>query len=569
MSRSQWIISAARSTRIGQPVRRMSPAALLLPTPLAPVSLCAIVLFSSLVSVAILPAPAHAETLAEALDSAYRTNPVLDAERARLRATDEEVPAAKSGYRPTVSGGASIARETQRTKPTSIVDGANSPATLEVNVTQSLFDGFQTTNAVSEAEALVRAGRENLRNVESNVLFDAVTVYADVLRDQSIVALRDRNVSILSRELEAALARRVVREVTLTDVAQARARRARALSAADLAKANLRIARANYKRVIGHEPSKLKQPSLRTSNLPRSLAEALAIGEKESPNVVSALYREQASRFSVDRVRGRLLPRVDLEANYANEASPSILSDRRDSASITGRLTIPFYQGGEVYARVRQAKHTHVSRLTEIEQARNETQANITAAWSRLQAARAQLDSDQIQVDSAKTALVGVREEEKVGQRTLLDVLNAEQELLDAQVAQVVTRRDIIVASYALLSSIGRLSADARVFTDEIYDAEAHYDDVRNKWIGVTITNSGAEDVPADIAQADDVVDAVVGYQKSTRKRIVETSAIPKPVPAARFKAAAKKAAPRLRSRIEPDPVPRPILESLFKKTFE
>ncbi len=514
---------------------------------------------------AMAPTAAMAETLAEALASAYRTNPVIDAERARLRATDEEVPVAKSGYRPIVSGGASIGRESQRTKPASIIDGPSSPATLEVNVTQSLFDGFQTPNAVSEAEALVRAGRENLRSVESSVLLDAVTVYADVLRDQSIVALRDRNVSILSRELEAALARRVVREVTLTDVAQARARRARAISAADLAKANLRISRANYKRFIGHEPTKLKQPGLRTSNLPRSLSEALDIGEKESPNVVSALYREQASRFGVDRVRGRLLPRVDLEANYAHEASPSILTDRRDTASITGRLTIPFYQGGEVYARVRQAKHTHVSRLTEIEQARNETQANVTAAWSRLQASRAQLGSDQVQVDSAKTALVGVREEEKVGQRTLLDVLNAEQELLDAQVAQVVTRRDIVVASYALLSSIGRLSADARVFTDEIYDAEAHYDDVRNKWFGVTITKATDEDLPVEVVEND----IVRGYQTSARDRIVETAAIPRPAVAARRNSSAERRPARLKSRIEPEPVKPPLLESLFKKTFD
>ncbi len=550
MSRPQGIISSGMRQRIGQSGRRVAITALLIAAGLA---------------LAGISQSANAETLAEALAATYRTNPVIDSERARLRATDEEVPAAKSGYRPTVSGGASIGRETQRTRPNSIVDGPNSPATLELNVTQSLFDGFQTPNAVSEAEALVRAGRENLRSVESTVLLEAVTVYADVLRDQAIVALRDRNVSILSRELEAALARRVVREVTLTDVAQARARRARALSSADIAKANLRIARANYKRVIGHEPSKLKQPSLRTNNLPRSLAEALEIGEKESPNVVSALYREQASRFGVDRVRGRLLPRVDLEANYAHEASPSILTDRRDTASITGRLTIPFYQGGEVYARVRQAKHTHVSRLTEIEQARNETQANITAAWSRLQASRAQLSSDQIQVDSAKTALVGVREEEKVGQRTLLDVLNAEQELLDAQVSQVETRRDIIVASYALLSTIGRLSADARVFTDEIYDAQAHYDDVRNKWFGVTITEAGTQEAPADIAHADEVS----GYQVSARESIAETAAIPKPSPAARKKATAKKALPALRSRIEPDTVPRPLLESLFRQTFQ
>lgn len=437
---------------------------------------------------------ANAETLKEAMSAAYNTNPSLDAERARLRATDESVPIARSGYRPNINSQMSRTRTSTKTEPAgvSLQEGSLTTSTIEFNLTQPLFTGFQTTNAVNEAEANVRAGRENLRRVESGVLLDAATVFVDVVRDQETLRLRQRNVAVLTEELTAANERRAAREVTLTDVAQARARRARAISAADDAKANLRISRANYRRVIGHAPSRLRRPGVKMKALPRSLRASLDIAEQESPNIVSALYREQAAKYAVDRVWGELLPRVDLEANYGRQFGGSRLIDEEQTASITGRLTIPFYQGGEVHARVRQAKHTHVSRLQEVEQARTETEAEVTAAWSRLVSARAQLSSDHIQVDSARTALEGVREEEKVGQRTLLDVLNAEQELLDAQVSRVATQRDLVVASYSLLSAIGRLRAAEISSIVEVYDPEEHYHDVREKWAGISITRHDA-----------------------------------------------------------------------------
>ncbi len=446
--------------------------------------------FVTAVLAAFAPATTKAETLRDAITAAYFSNPRLDAERARLRATDEGVSQAKSGYRPTVTGTASIGRQNLNQSGSFDTKGATNPAEYELRIEQSVFNGWQTTNAVNEAEANVRAGRENLRFTESQTLLDAATAYMDVVRDQALVSLRMQNISVLTRELRAAEERRVVKDVTLTDVAQARARRARAVSAADLAKANLRVSRANYERVIGHPAASVYGPPLHMKFLPRSLDEALIAAERESPNVISALYREQAARHAVSRAWGGLLPAVNLEASYRNRTGVSPTLSDETTAQIGGRLTVPFYRGGELHSRVRQAKHTHVSRLQEIEQARAEAQANVTAAWSRLMAARAQLRSDRVQVSAARNALEGVREEEKVGQRTLLDVLNAEQEALDAEVSLTQTRRDLVVAGYSLLSEMGRLTAGQLELAANIYDEEQHYNDSRDKWFGISITHA-------------------------------------------------------------------------------
>jgi outer membrane protein len=301
------------------------------------------------------------------------------------------------------------------------------------------------------------------------------------------VRLRENNVTVLSRDLRATQDRFNVGEVTRTDVAQAQARRAASVSALDLARSNLKTSRASFERVVGHPPSNLVDA--RPSNLvPGAVQESVEIGGRESPVVVAALYREQAARHAVDRIRGERLPQVQLEANYGKRFDTSAATDSVESTTVTGRLTVPFYSGGEVEARVRQAKHTHVSRLQEIEQARTEVQAAVVAAWSQLGAARAQLESDQSSVEANRIALTGVREEERVGQRTLLDVLNAEQELLNSEVNLVTTRRNLVVASYSVLSTMGRLNAQELGVASLVYDPEAHYHEVRRKWFDISIT---------------------------------------------------------------------------------
>src|SRR5437868_2249712 len=439
--------------------------------------------------------PAGAETLHEALSSAYKFNPRLDAARATQRATDEEVPRAISGYRPSITGSADTSYRHITTNPGTIANGDSNPRGYQVGLEQPLFRGFRTISAVNAAEATVRAGRETLRLAEQSVLLEAVTAFGDVVRDAAIVRLRENNVTVLTRDLRATQDRFNVGEVTRTDVAQAQARRAAAVAALDLARANLKTSRATFERVIGHPPSFLAEP--RASNqVAKSLGENVEISLRESPSVVGALYREQAARFNIELVRGELLPTAQLEANYAKRFDDTAGLDWSETSSVTGRLTVPFYTGGEVQARVRQAKQTHIQRLQEIEQARTETQANVITAWSQLQAAQAAVESDQTAVNANRIALAGVREEERVGQRTLLDVLNAEQELLNAEVNLATDQRNVVVASYTVLSTTGRLDAQTLNVSALVYDMEAHYHDVRRKWFDISITHSdGRHDV--------------------------------------------------------------------------
>ena len=434
-------------------------------------------------------APASAETLQEALTLTYQSNPKIDAERARLRATDEGVPQAKAGFRPSASATANVGFSGQHSSTLQSTDGTLHPSGYGVNVSQPVFSGFRTVNTVREAEANVRAGRENLRLIEAQVLLDAVTAYADVIRDTALVQLREKNVTVLSTELTSAEARRSVREVTRTDVAQAQARRAKAISALDLARSNLKTSKAVYERVVGRPPHNLSEPTPPSKLIPASVDDILKIAEKENPNVVAALYREQAARHEVDRIWGELLPEVRLEAGYSQAFNSVSQVNAINSATVSGRVSVPLYEGGETKARVRAAKHTHVSRLQEIEQARSETQATAVSAWARLEATRTQVAQDAIQVSAARTALEGVREEERVGQRTLLDVLNAEQELLDAQVAAVTDRHDLVIASHAVLAAIGRLDGTNLQLGDSQYDPTVHYEDVERKWFGVSITH--------------------------------------------------------------------------------
>jgi len=448
--------------------------------------------------------PVNAETLRQALAAAYGYNPKLDAERARLRATDEDVSRAESGYRPTVQGSADFGREHSSSSPTSRFVGSANPWGYSLSVRQSVFSGFRTQNQVSEAEATVKAGREELRGVETEVLLNAVKAYLDVVAATAVVRIRDNNVAVLTQEMEAAQTRRSVREVTRTDVAQSQARQARALAAADLAKSELKTVRATFERLVGHAPDKLVPPPLRMKELPKSIEEAWQIGEQQNPNVTGALFREEAARFAVDKVRGELLPEVNIEASYGHRGDPNPGYDSQESAAITGRLSVPLYDGGDVRARVRQAKHVHVSRLQEIEQARSETQEAVTTAWSALNGQRAKLKSDSVQMEANRVALEGVREEQKVGQRTLLDVLNAEQEYLDSQIELISSRREVVLAGYRLLAAMGKLTSDDLGLTATVYDPAEHLEEIRGKWFGIDITHA---DGRREIYDASDIAD--------------------------------------------------------------
>lgn len=447
--------------------------------------------------------PARAESLIEALADAYQYNPQLDAERARLRATDETVSQANSGYRPNIQFDADVGRQDVRTRPATSGNGSFSPRGYSISLQQPIFRGFQTTNAVNEAEANVRAGREILRSVEQEVLQSAVEAYANVVRDQGIIRLREEGLEFFNQELRATKDRFAVGEVTRTDVAQAEARRAGAIGDLDQAKANLKSSRAVYEQVIGHSPGNLSEPSMRTRLLPGSLSESIAISAQENPGVVAALYREQSARYTVDRIRGELLPTATLEAAYSDRFDPNRTIDESETATVQGRVTVPIYTGGEVEARVRQAKHLHISRIQEIEQARAQAQAQVGQFWAQLQGARAQLESDKSQIEANRTALNGVREEEKVGQRTLLDVLNARQELLISEIQLEGTKRNVVVATYLVIAAIGRLNVAELGAVANVYDPTIHADEVRRKWFGIDITHDDGRREHLDLWRAE------------------------------------------------------------------
>ena len=271
--------------------------------------------------------PASAESLKDALSAAYGYNPRLDAQRAFQRATDEDVARAMSGYRPTVTGNADIGIERTDQRPSNLLDGVTKPRGYGIDAVQPIFSGFRTYNAVNTAEANVRAEREVLRDVERSVLLQAVTAYMDVVRDQELVRLNENNVNVLSRELKAAQDRFAVGEVTRTDVAQAEARRADAVSRLDAARANLRTSRGSYQLVIGHPPSGLAWPGTPEEFLPRGLNDAIGVSNNEDPLVVAALFREQAAKYTVEQIRGELLPTVQLEASYDDRFGTSKLTD--------------------------------------------------------------------------------------------------------------------------------------------------------------------------------------------------------------------------------------------------
>lgn len=429
--------------------------------------------------------PVLAETMRSALTTAYANSPELDAERARLRAVDEDVQRARSGWGPRINGSASIG--SQFTAGSGIGRETDRTGDIGVDLTQPLFTGFRTYNAVNEAEATVRAGRAQLRDIEGRVLVDVAQAYLDVIRDRELVALAEAIVRVYANVLSGSQRRLGVGEVTRTDVAQAESRRADGLALLEEAKGELRRSEARYNEVVGRPVGQLSTKNLLLGKLPATTEAGSAQARAENALVERALYLEQAARFAVSKERSEFMPRVDLEAGYNRSYSSASVSERTDTAEIVGRLLVPLYQGGEVRARVRQVKHLHVSRLQEIEQVRRGAVSDFRVAWATLQAAQRQLLADGRRISFLQKALTGVRDEERVGQRTLLDVLNAEQEVFQAQTRLVRASRDRHLAHYQVLQAVGRLDADFLSLADVQYDPTAHYHEAKEKWLTTSI----------------------------------------------------------------------------------
>lgn len=433
-------------------------------------------------------APAvSAQSLEEALAQAYLGNPSIEAQRAQLRATDELVPQALSGYRPNAQASASYGLQDQDARtPTGSIDRFSRPASVGIDVTQPLYRGGRTVAATERAENLVQAQRAALFSTEQDVLLQAATAYLDVVRDQAVVELNINNVQVLERQLDAFRDRFSVGEITRTDVSQADARLARSIADRIEAEGLLQASRAVFARVVGTSPGALDAPAPQFE-LPASLDEAVTLAQSNNPSVIAAQFSERAALDAVDQVRGEMLPEVGLRGSISRSWEPQISTDRADVASITAQVTIPLYQSGAVSSRVREAKHEAGRRRIEIEESRRQATENAIRAWEALTTSRAGIRSRQSQVDAAEIALEGVRQEAAVGSRTSLDILDAEQELLDARVGLVRAQRDQIVATFQILAAVGQLTARQLGLPVEYYDQEDYYREVRDKWYGTDL----------------------------------------------------------------------------------
>ncbi len=434
--------------------------------------------------VALAPA-ARAESLNQALSSAYRNNPEIAAQRASLRATDEGVAKAKSGWRPQVFANGSVAVGHKKTTPNPGFGQNYDSESVSITLTQPLFNGFKTVEGVRQARAAVRAGQQNLLAVEQKVLLDAATAYMNVVRDREILRLRARNIKVLQEQLESTRARFRVGEITRTDVSQARAALARARADHAQAKAAYAASRAAYEKVVGHAPRALRFPR-HCPKVPRSLSAALARAGRINPSILAAAYSARAARHGVKVAFGDLLPSLSLQAQLSasrNKAEGFPASKTRD-ARIMGQLAIPLYQGGLAHASVREARHKAEAARLSVMVARRAVRQQVVSAWNNLQAARRVISAAQAGVAAAKLALDGVRQEYKVGSRTTLDVLNARQTLLDTRVSLISARAAEMTAAYSLLAAIGELTAWNLGLRVAAYDPARHYRAVKSKWWG-------------------------------------------------------------------------------------
>lgn len=441
------------------------------------------------------PVPALADTIEAALVRAYQNNPQLNAQRAQVRFTDENVPQALSGYRPKVGITASAGYQYTDTNSTAggsatnivrtEIHGTNPPRSVGANITQTLFNGQQTANKTRAAESQVSGAREALRVLEQTVLLSAATIYMDFLRDSAIVEVQKSNVRVLEQTLKQTRDRFNVGEVTRTDVAQSEAQLAAGKTQLLTAESTLVTTKSNFRRIIGNEPAGLAPGSPVDRYLPGTLPSAVELGLTENPNVTASMFGIDVAYLQVKVNEGALLPTVTLQVAAQQTYESTLTLYRSFGASATANLTVPIYQGGAEYSLIRQSKETVAQQRLALEQTRDQTRANVVTAWGQLVAGKAQVQSAQSQVTASEIALNGVREEAKAGQRTTLDVLNAQQALVNARVALVTAQHDRVVASYSVLNTIGRLSPIVLNLNTTVYDPSVHYQQVRDSWAGV------------------------------------------------------------------------------------
>ncbi|WP_164933997.1 TolC family outer membrane protein [Bradyrhizobium guangzhouense] len=436
-----------------------------------------------------LPAAASAEALPEALVKAYQTNPQLNAERARQRATDENVPQALAGYRPQIVASLSAGLQAVRNLlPDNTIQTATlKPWTIGVTVSQTLFNGFRTANSVRVAELQVQSGREALRNVGQGVLLDAVTAYTNVLANQSLVEAQRSNVAFLRETLAITQRRLNAGDVTPTDTAQAEARLNRGLADLNAAEVALAVSQATYTQVIGNAPAALRPAEVVDRYLPKSREDSIAMAIREHPAVMAAGFDVDVASTNIRVAEGALLPSASLQGNVSRsrDSDQTLGTFGTDQASIVANVTAPIYDGGQAASQTRQAKEVTAQSRLVLDQVRNQARTAAVSAWVANEGAKIAVSASESEVKAATVALQGVQREAAGGQRTTVDVLNSQADLIQARARLIGALRDRVIASYTLLSAVGHLDVKTLSLNTPDYLPEVHYQQVRDAWHGL------------------------------------------------------------------------------------
>ena len=441
-------------------------------------------------------APASAETIFEALSETYKSNPTLQAQRAYLRSVDENVAIARSGYRPTVSLVAGYSEASGSTENPggipNIADAENDGSTTSYGATlsQPIFNGFQTVNAVKKADSSVKAEQNNLYSVEQTVFLDAATAYMDVLQNQAIVKLQMNNEKLLKKRLDETIQRFNVGEVTRTDVSQARARHAQAVSDRISSEGTLAASKAVYKEIIGTEPNELSEPKDISGMLPQSMEEAMNYALENNYSIKTARHSFDAANYNVSYNTGALLPSVSLDAsatNTENDLDANQAKIKTDNLEVGVNLTVPLYEAGKNRAEIRQSKYLKWQSQEKLLESERSVRSLVSSAWEYMVSNDSKIKSIKEQVKANEIALDGVQKEEALGNRTILDVLDAYQELLNSNVEEVKARRNYYVSSLNLLVAMGKLTAADLKLDVELYDADKYYQDTKGKWLSISV----------------------------------------------------------------------------------
>lgn len=428
--------------------------------------------------------PASAETLMDAVEAAYGNNPTLVAQRYRQKSTNENYVQTRAQYGPSVSLNATGNYDYAR------LDGNSSDRNqgeFTLNVRQPIYSGGRQRGALAQARANVRSSEEGLRRVEGEVIGDVINAYAAVLRDQQRLEVARQNVTVLNQQLEERRAKRRVRDVTVTDVAQADSRLAAGEAQLANLESQLAVSRGEYLRIVGQEPGEL-QPLPELPGLPESIDEAFAIAEGENANLTSARFAEEAARANVATQRGGQRPTASITADVGKAGNTSLLHQRDYRTIVGAQLTItqPLFQGGAIRSRIRQAQDQNNVAQAIVDSERRQAFQDVVLAWNQLASTRVGVIAGSRQVQAAQIAFAGMEREERYGLRSTIETLNAEQELASAQLGLLSNRYQEYVARASLLLAMGRL--DARTVNSAIpaRDPEAEFKKVR--WRGISPT---------------------------------------------------------------------------------